>query len=197
MAFKKLVLGSKSPRRQALVMELGYPVEIRIDEIEEIYPEYLEVEKVPEYLARLKAQPLIQTLSEDEVLVTSDTVVIFNGEVVGKPKDRNDAVRMLQQLSGNQHLVVTGVALNSKDKEVTFSTHTEVYFSDLTDEEIEHYIDTCSPMDKAGSYGIQEWIGYIGVREIKGCYYNVMGLPLHDLYRKLKEFKPVHSLTNA
>lgn len=197
MAFNKLVLGSKSPRRQALVKELGYPVEIRIDEIEEIYPDYLEAQKVPEYLARLKAQPLINSLSEGEVLITSDTVVLLDGNVVGKPKDRDDAFAMLQKLSGNQHLVVTGVALNSKEKEICFSTHTEVYFSELTEEEIEHYVDTYQPMDKAGSYGIQEWIGYIGVREIRGCYYNVMGLPLHDLYHKLKEFNPDHSLNTA
>ncbi len=188
MTHKKLVLGSKSPRRQALIGELGFPVEIRTDEIEEIYPEDLAKEKVPEYLAKLKAQPLIATLAENEILVTSDTIVLLEGSVIGKPKDREDAMQMLRNLSGKSHTVITGVNLVSTDKSHHFSTKTEVHFSVLSDEEITHYVDAHKPFDKAGSYGIQEWLGYIGVSKIEGCYYNVMGLPLHDLYRALKNF---------
>lgn len=186
MIGKTLILGSKSPRRQALIGELGYPVEIRVREVEEIYPDSLPPEKVPAYLAKLKAQALIPTLNENEILVTSDTVVILNGKVIEKPADRADAIAMIQSLSGTQHTVVSGVALHSTQKSHQFSTRTEVYFSPLTTEEIEYYVDTYKPFDKAGSYGIQEWIGYIGVQKIEGCYYNVMGLPLHDLYRALK-----------
>lgn len=188
MKDKTLVLGSKSPRRQALIGELGFPVEIRINEVEEIYPEDLAAEKVPEYLAKLKAQPLISKLSENEILVTSDTVVLLDGLVIGKPKNREDSIQMLRNLSGRSHTVVTGVHLASKTKSHQFSSVTEVYFSALTEEEIEHYVDTHEPFDKAGSYGIQEWLGYIAVSKIEGCYYNVMGLPLHDVYRALKVF---------
>ncbi len=188
MAPKTLILGSKSPRRQALIRELGFPVEIRIDEVDEIYPNHLEPENVPAYLAKLKAQPLIRTLQDNEILITSDTIVLQNGAVIGKPKDRDAAIAMLRRLSGQMHIVITGVSLISKDQSRSFSSQTEVYFSELTQDEIEHYVDTFQPMDKAGSYGIQEWIGYIGVSKINGCYYNVMGLPLHDLYRTLKKY---------
>jgi len=185
---KKLVLGSKSPRRQALIKELGFPVEVRINEVDEIYPKDLSTAKIPEYLAKLKAQSLLPTLKEGEILITSDTIVLMEEKAIEKPKDRDDAIRMLQSLSGKSHTVITGVFLASNTKKHSFSTQTEVYFSNLVNAEIEHYIDTHQPFDKAGSYGIQEWIGYIGVEKIEGCYYNVMGLPLHDLYRALKAF---------
>ncbi len=188
MTHKTLVLGSKSPRRQALIGELGFPVEIRIDEVEEIYPDDLAPEKVPAYLAKLKAQPLIPTLKENEILVTSDTIVLIDGQVVGKPKDRDASIAMLKRLSGRSHTVITGVHLVSTEKNENFSTVTEVYFSDISDEDILRYVDEHQPFDKAGSYGIQEWLGYIGVSKIEGCYYNVMGLPLHDLYKALKLF---------
>lgn len=188
MTHKTLVLGSKSPRRQALIGELGLPIEIRIKEIEEIYPKDLASELVPEFLAKLKAAPLLHTISENEILVTSDTIVLLDGKVIGKPKDRNDSIKMLQQLSGRSHTVITGVHLASTETTCQFSSRTEVYFSELTIEEITHYVDTHTPFDKAGSYGIQEWLGYIAVAKIEGCYYNVMGLPLHDLYKALKTF---------
>ena len=188
MTNNKLVLGSKSPRRQALIGELGFPVEIRIDEIEEIYPDDLAPAKVPAYLAKLKAQPLIPTLKENEILVTSDTIVLLDGKVVGKPKDRNESIEMLRSLSGRSHTVITGVNLASIEKMSAFSTVTEVYFSEISEDDIVHYVDKHQPFDKAGSYGIQEWLGYIGVSKIEGCYYNVMGLPLHDLYKALKSF---------
>ncbi len=182
----KLILASKSPRRQALIKELGLPFEVRLKEVEEIYPEDLDQYKVPEYLAKLKAEPLQSGLREGEVLVTSDTVVLHNKKIIGKPKNEEDAFGMISSLSGDMHEVVTGVSLISTHKQISFSSITKVYFSEITNEEIRHYINKFQPMDKAGSYGIQEWIGYIGVRKIDGCYYNVMGLPLHDLYATLK-----------
>ncbi len=182
----KLVLGSKSPRRQALIQELGFPVEIRMKEVEEIYPSDLPSNEVPEFLAKLKAEPLVDSLVDGEILVTSDTIVLLNNEVIGKPKSKEDAKKMLAQLSGKMHTVISGVCLTSTSVQHSFSSHTQVYFDVLSSEEIEHYVETFHPLDKAGSYGIQEWIGYIGVSKIEGCYYNVMGLPLHDLYKNLK-----------
>ena len=183
----KIVLASKSPRRQALIGELGIPFEVRIKEVEEIYPETLDIYKVPEFLADLKAAPLRSELKKGVVLLTSDTVVVFNNTILGKPKDEQHSFEMLSTLSGEIHEVVTGVSLSSTEKEISFSSLTKVYFSELSPEEIQHYIETFKPMDKAGSYGIQEWIGYIGVQKIEGCYYNVMGLPLHDVYAALKK----------
>jgi nucleoside triphosphate pyrophosphatase len=183
----KIVLGSKSPRRQALVKELGFEVEVRLKEVEEVYPDSLDVVNVPEFLAKLKAEPLKGDLKDGEVLLTSDTVVIHKGSLLGKPKDREDSIAMLKRLSNSSHTVITGVSLISNDKSHSFSTHTEVYFSALSESDIINYVDSNSPFDKAGSYGIQEWIGYIGVEKINGCYYNVMGLPLHDVYKALKE----------
>ena len=182
----KLVLGSKSPRRQALVQELGFPVEIRIKEVEEIYPADLSSRDVPQFLAKLKAEPLLESLADNEILITSDTIVLLSDEVIGKPKSKEDAKKMLARLSGKMHTVISGVCLSSNKLQHSFSSHTQVHFDALTAEEIEHYVETFMPLDKAGSYGIQEWIGYIGVAKIEGCYYNVMGLPLHDLYKELK-----------
>ena len=186
MSKLKLVLGSKSPRRQSLILELGFPVEMRVKEVEEIYPGSLPPREVPEFLAELKSQPLVDTLQDNEILVTSDTIVLLDNEVIGKPESPEDAKRMLKRLSNHSHDVITGVCLTSKKKKHCFSSTTKVHFSEITPEEIEHYVNTFSPMDKAGSYAIQEWIGYIGVSGINGCYYNVMGLPLHDLYHALK-----------
>lgn len=186
MAEIKLILASKSPRRQALLGELGFSFEIRIKEVEEIYPEDLIPHEVPEFLARLKAEPLLPTLQNDEILITSDTIVILENEVIGKPRDFAHAQQILQQLSGKTHEVVTGVALHSKTHQHSFSSLTKVNFRALTAEEIDHYLHAHQPYDKAGAYGIQEWIGYIGVSGIEGCYYNVMGLPVHDLYQALK-----------
>ena len=182
----KIVLGSKSPRRQELVKELGFEVEIRIKEVEENYPSTLPLLEVPEFLAKLKAEPLKGNLKDNEVLLTSDTVVIHEDSLLGKPKDRDDSIEMLKRLSNSSHTVVTGVSLISNSKTYSFSTHTEVYFSELLEDDIIQYVDEHSPFDKAGSYGIQEWLGYIGVEKINGCYYNVMGLPLHDVYKALK-----------
>ena len=184
----RIILGSKSPRRQALIKELGFKFEIRTKEVEEIYPADLPIEEVPEFLAKLKAEPIINALSENDILLTSDTVVIHNSEVIGKPKGRDEAIQMLTRLANSSHTVITGVSLISMEKSHSFSSKTEVYFSPISNEEIEAYVDKFEPFDKAGSYGIQEWLGYIAVEKIEGCYYNVMGLPLHDVYKALKNF---------
>jgi septum formation protein len=183
----KLVLASKSPRRQSLIESMGFPFEVRIKEVDEVYPQELEREKVPVFLAELKAKPLIDQLQDGEVLITSDTVVIHEGKILGKPIDYNDAFQMLQCLSGNSHKVVTGVCMQSKSTTVSFSETTIVHFSDVSKDEIDYYIENFKPYDKAGAYGIQEWIGAIAVHKIEGCYYNVMGLPVHKVYSTLKE----------
>lgn len=183
----KLVLASKSPRRQSLIEEMGFPFEIRVKDVEEIYPAELESEKVPVFLAELKSFPLIDTLNQGEVLITSDTVVINKGKILGKPKNKIEAFEMLKSLSGNSHKVITGVCMTSNNKTISFAETTIVHFSELTDDEINYYIEKYQPFDKAGAYGIQEWIGAIAIHKIEGCYYNVMGLPVHKVYKTLQE----------
>ena len=180
-----IVLGSASPRRKQLVEALGLPCEVRIKSIVEDYPDELDVYKVPEFLAELKSRPLIEDLSKSEVLLTSDTVVIMDGEILHKPKDAEEAKMMLTSLSDNMNEVVTGVCLRSKKNKVVFSSITKVYFAKLLPEDIDYYIDRYQPFDKAGAYGIQEWIGQIGVKSIEGCFYNVMGLPVQKVWDKL------------
>lgn len=183
------VLGSQSPRRQELLKQLGHPFEIRtIAGHSETYPDTLPHAEVPEYLAKQKAKQLFATLRPDELLITADTVVLLHGEILGKPHSEGEAVDMLHRLSGERHEVVTGVALTTMGRQTSFSSHTYVDFAPLTDHEIEHYVQQYRPLDKAGSYGIQEWIGYIGVRGIEGSFYNVMGLPVQHLYETLREF---------
>lgn len=184
---KRLLLASASPRRRELLSSLDIDMEIvKLHEIDESYPSSLPATEVPEYLSRKKRDGYdLSQLKDNEVLVTADTVVILDNKVIGKPADINDARNMLSKLSGRTHLVVTGVTLSTKSKSISFSTHTNVTFDELSPESIEYYIDRYKPLDKAGSYGIQEWIGYIGIKGISGCYYNVMGLPLHDLYHHL------------
>ncbi len=180
-----IVLGSASPRRKQLIEALGLPCEVRKKSITEDYPEELNVYKVPEFLAELKSQPLIKGLSEREVLLTSDTVVIMDGEILHKPEDSEEAKMMLTSLSGTMNEVVTGVCLTSKKNKVIFSSITKVYFAQLRAEDIDYYIERYQPFDKAGAYGIQEWIGQIGVESIEGCFYNVMGLPVQKVWDKL------------
>lgn len=183
---KSLVLASKSPRRQFLLRELGLPFEVRLNgEIDETYPSTLNYLDIPVYLSLKKAEAYRKDLAGNEILITSDTIVWSNGKILGKPANRGDAIEMLQQLSGSKHTVVTGVALVNNEKEHTFSSVTDVYFRPLTNEEIEYYIDNFKPFDKAGAYGIQEWIGYVAVERIEGSYFNVMGLPIQKLYNEL------------
>ena len=184
----KLLLASGSPRRKQLLGELGFPVDIlEVRDIEESYSPTLAPEEVPVYLSKKKAAAYLDyPLEENEIIVTADTVVILDGQVLGKPSSEKDAVNMLRALSGKSHKVVSGVTLLYKNQRtVSFATETIVTFEKLTDKEIRYYIEKFKPFDKAGAYGIQEWIGYIGVKGIEGDYYNVMGLPLHNLYKHL------------
>jgi septum formation protein len=184
----KLVLASESPRRQQLLRELGLEFEVRPSCLEEFYPEELGMTAIPVYLAELKADALKSEMKEDELLITADTIVWKDDQVLNKPKSREEAIAMLKNLSGSQHQVITGMHLMSVDKKVSFHAVSEVCFDDLTDDEIIYYVDHFSPYDKAGAYGIQEWIGYVGISRIEGSFYNVMGLPVHKLYQHLKEF---------
>ena len=185
---KKIILASKSPRRQELIKELNFDFEIRTNnDVEEIYPDELDPYKVPEYLASLKANPIISSLRENEILLTSDTIVLFENQILGKPKSKKEGMKMLKKLSGKNHEVITGVQLKDLNKTISFSSITKVFFKTLSDKEISFYVEKYKPLDKAGSYAIQEWIGYVGVSRIEGCYYNVMGLPLYGIYKNIKK----------
>ncbi|QZE12897.1 Maf family nucleotide pyrophosphatase [Halosquirtibacter laminarini] len=181
-----VILASKSPRRQELLKGLNIDFTTQTKEVEEIFPSSLKPEEVAGYLSELKANAFDE-IQENDLVITSDTVVINNGEVLGKPQDREEAYQMIQGLSGRSHQVITGVTIKRKDLIHTFSSTTEVTFCELTEGEIDFYIDQYKPYDKAGAYGIQEWIGYIGIKEIKGSYFNVMGLPVQLLYQALKQ----------
>ncbi|KAA6335707.1 Septum formation protein Maf [termite gut metagenome] len=183
----KIILASNSPRRKELLAGLGieYTVKV-IPDIDESFPETLKGEEIPLYIARKKADAYKQLIRPNELVITADTIVWLDGETIGKPADEADALQMLQKLSGKTHQVITGVCLTTTDWQRSFSTLTEVTFATLTREEIEYYVKNFHPFDKAGSYGVQEWIGFIGVESISGSYYNVMGLPIQKLYRELK-----------
>ena len=183
-----IILASKSPRRQNLLKELGFDFEIKTKEIKEDYPSNLKREQVAVYLSELKSTAFKVDLKENDLVITSDTIVCLADEIIGKPIDREDAIKMLGKLSGNKHEVITAVTLLSKQKKHTFHEVTEVYFKTLTLTEIEYYIDNYQPFDKAGSYGVQEWIGYVAIEKINGSYYNVMGLPVKKLYEELINF---------
>lgn len=193
----KIILGSKSPRRRELIQSLGLAaeIELRSKEIDEVFPMDMNPYDVAGYLAKLKSTPLLPGLKENELLITSDTVVLRDSEILGKPAHREDAMAMIGSLSNKKHQVITGVHLETFNKSITISNITEVHFEKLTEEEIAFYVDNFKPYDKAGAYGIQEWIGYIGISKIDGCYYNVMGLPLNALYQTMKrEFSEFTSL---
>ena len=185
----KLILVSASPRRQQLMKDAGFTFEVRLKNVEEKYPQELHLENVPEYLSKVKASAFREELKADEVLITADTVVCIHDRILGKPADRKEAISMLQELSGNRHLVVTGVSVTTRTKQLSFSSRTDVFFKHLSNEEIEFYVDTYKPFDKAGAYGIQEWIGYIGIERIEGSFYNVMGLPIQKLYETLRKLQ--------
>lgn len=182
----KLILASNSPRRKELLAGLGVPFEVRVlQDIGEHYPENLPVNEVARYIAKEKADAYRRIVAADELIITADTVVIVGDEILGKPMDEADAVRMLRLLSGRTHQVTTGVCLLTAEKERCFDVTTDVTFKTLTDEEIHYYVNRYRPFDKAGAYGIQEWIGYIGVTGLNGSYYNVMGLPVQRIYQEL------------
>ena len=181
-----IVLASNSPRRKELMSGLGVDYVVKtLPDVDESYPDTLQGEEIPAYISREKAAAYQSMIEPDELLITADTIVWMNGEVLGKPKDREDAIRMLRKLSGASHQVITGVCLTTKGWQNSFTVTTDVTFAVLSEEEIVYYVDKYSPMDKAGAYGVQEWIGFIGVESISGSYYNVMGLPVQKLYREL------------
>lgn len=184
----KLVLGSKSPRRKYILEQAGFHFRVQTADVEEVYPADMPVRNVPVYLAKLKAQAILPLVEEDEVVITSDTIVLLNGKIYEKPKDKADARRILADLSGHMHEVITGVCICSSTKQVTFSDTTKVYFDELSPEEIAWYVDGYEVMDKAGAYAVQEGIGLIGIGRLDGCYFNVMGLPVSKLYRALQTF---------
>ncbi len=182
-----IILASNSPRRKELLSRLGVPFEVRVlKDIDESYPEATPVSEVAQYIAGKKADVYRLVMGDDELIITADTVVIVGNEILGKPADADDAARMLRALSGRTHQVTTGVCMVAKDQDRRFSVTTDVTFKQLTDEEISYYIQTYKPYDKAGAYGIQEWIGCIGVTGLSGSYYNVMGLPIQRIYQVLK-----------
>ena len=184
-----IILASNSPRRKELLAGLDLQFDVRVlQDIDESYPNDLPTLKIAEFISKKKADAYIQTMADDELVITADTVVILGDEVMGKPHDDADAKRMLGELSGQTHQVATGVTLSTKERQMSFSVVTDVTFKQLSSDEIDYYIRTYHPMDKAGAYGIQEWIGYIGVTALKGSYFNVMGLPVQRIYEALKTF---------
>ena len=185
----KLILASNSPRRQSLMAEAGLEYELSVPaENEEEFPEDLYSGDVPAYLAKRKAESFEGQIEKNEIVITADTLVILDERVLGKPGNYKEAFEMLSALSGCKHKVITGVCIKSRKKEVVFSDSTDVWFKKLSEKEIHYYIEEFKPYDKAGAYGIQEWIGYIGVERIEGSFFNVMGLPIHMVYSKLEKF---------
>lgn len=186
---KKVILGSSSPRRQELLAKLGVKFDIQVTGIDETYPPELSPYEVPEYLARLKGDPFTGNFDDDTCVITSDTVVIYNDRILGKPTDATDALSMILELSNKEHFVVTGVCIQFNDRKISFTAQSKVYFEEVSEAEARFYINEFKPLDKAGAYGIQEWIGQARIKKIDGCYYNIMGLPLNALYNKLVEEK--------
>jgi len=185
----RIILASNSPRRKELLAGLGVDYEVRtLPDVDESYPETLQGADIPLFISKIKADAYKTLLQPDELMITADTIVWMDGMVLGKPRNRFGAIEMLRQLSGHTHQVFTGVTITTATRQHSFSVGTEVRFANLTDEEIVYYVDTYQPMDKAGAYGVQEWIGYIGVENISGSYFNVMGLPVQRLYRELLNF---------
>lgn len=183
-----IILASNSPRRRELLSGLGVDYEVRtLPGVDESYPNTLSGEDIPVYISREKAAAYLPSIAPDELIITADTIVWLDGRVLGKPADEADACRMLRELSGRTHQVITGVTLSTAAFQKSFAVTSEVEFAPLTEEEITYYVDHYRPLDKAGAYGVQEWIGFIGVRRLSGSYFNVMGLPIQRLYQELKE----------
>jgi len=184
----EIILASKSPRRQELLRDLGLKFSVQSMDTLEDFPEGIGMTEVPVYLAELKAEAFRPILKDTQLVITADTIVWLDGQVLNKPTDYADGFRMLKDLSGKKHQVLTGVCLLSTEKKVLFYASTDVWFKELSDEEIQYYLENYRPYDKAGAYGIQEWIGYIGIYHIEGSFFNVMGLPVQSLYEYLKTF---------
>jgi len=184
----RLILASRSPRRQQLLRELGIEFDVVLKDYDESYPEHLKGEEIASYIASAKAGSFRKDLSPYEIVLTADTIVWCNNKVLGKPVDEDDAFAILSEISGNTHEVITGVTILSSEKERTFTETTRVTFEILSEEELKYYISNFKPFDKAGAYGIQEWIGVVACSRIEGSYFNVVGLPVQRLYKELKEF---------
>ena len=183
-----IILASSSPRRQQFLKELGLKFIVKSIAVEEIYPNYLHGNEITSFLAQLKADAYLETLHPTDILITADTIVRLNGEILGKPKDIEQAKQMLRNISGQKHEVITSICIKTTEKLTIINDTTVVHFDELSDDEIEYYIENYKPFDKAGSYGIQEWLGYIGVKKIEGSFFNVMGFPIHKFYKKMLEF---------
>lgn len=184
----KIILASNSPRRKELLSGLGVDYEVKtLPDVDESYPDGLSGEEIAKHIARGKAEAYRSLIQADELVITADTIVWLDGTVMGKPKDEEEAKDMLMRLSGKTHQVITGVCLTTASMQKTFATVTDVTFATLTDEEVNYYVTRYQPMDKAGSYGVQEWIGFVGVENLSGSYFNVMGLPIQRLYTELKK----------
>ena len=184
----KVILASNSPRRKELLAGLGVDYEVRtLPDVDESYPDTLQGADIPLYIAKEKADAYVAMMQPGELMITADTIVWLDGKVLGKPRDREDALQMLRTMSGRTHEVFTGVCITTTDWQRSFTAQTEVRFATLSEEEIAYYVDNFQPMDKAGAYGVQEWIGFVGVESISGSYFNVMGLPIQKLYRELKQ----------
>ncbi|RGM47516.1 MULTISPECIES: Maf-like protein [Bacteroides] len=186
----KVILASNSPRRKDLLAGLGVDYEVRtLPDVDETYPDTLKGADIPLFIAKEKANAYLNMMKPGELMITADTIVWLDEKVLGKPKDREDAMCMLRTMSGRTHEVFTGVCLTTTEWQRSFTAQTEVRFAELSEEEITYYVDTYKPMDKAGAYGVQEWIGFIGVENISGSYYNIMGLPVQRLYKELVQLK--------
>ncbi len=184
-----VILASNSPRRKELLSGLDIKYSIKtLPDVDESYPQSLSGEEIPIYIAKEKTEAYKAFMEDDTLLITADTIVLLEGKVYGKPIDEEDAKRMLRALSGKTHQVLTGVCITTKTKQKAFAVSSDVRFATLEDKEIEYYVTKYKPLDKAGAYGVQEWIGYIGVEYISGSYYNIMGLPIQRLYQELKTF---------
>lgn len=184
----KIVLASNSPRRRELLSGLNLDYTVRVlPDIDESYPDYLKGKEIPMYISRKKADAYRNSMNENELIITADTVVYIHEKVLGKPQSLEEAKEMLRKLSGNTHQVITGVSLTTREIQRTFSAVTQVTFDVLTEDEIEFYVEKYRPLDKAGAYGVQEWIGFVGVSQLEGSYFNVMGLPVQRLYQELKK----------
>jgi septum formation protein len=186
---ERIILASASPRRKQLLEWAEVPFDILVIETDELYPSTLPIDQVPVYIARNKALAVKYELSHDRIVLAADTIVVLNDDVIGKPANRDAAIATLQQLSGQTHQVITGVVILNGDDEISFRDITEVEFHSLTQAQIEYYVDHYQPYDKAGAYAIQEWIGVIGIKKVKGDFYNVMGLPVSRVVKTLKEMQ--------
>jgi len=184
----EIILASQSPRRQQLLKGMGFNFSVIVTDVDEVYPQEMPIIEIPVYLAEIKANAIANELKENTLIIAADTIVAVDNQILGKPKDADDAFNILRKISGRKHQVLTGVCLKSATKQKSFFAESNVYFRHLSDEELNYYITNYKPFDKAGAYGVQEWIGYVGIERIEGSYFNVMGLPTQMLYRELSNF---------